>query len=430
MGVARTMTAVAVVLAGGKGTRSADPTRAKLGQEIAGASLMEWHLRLLEASEISEALVMAGHLGDQVQGLCDGLPVSPVSTHVIHEKEQHGTVAALRLAAAETDADEFVVILGDILMSFPLDHVLKQWRATDREVAVVVHPSTHPNDSDAAFPGHDGSVLVVPKEQSRNDVPNMSSTGMFLITRQGLERYGHLGDVGSDVLPAAAHRDDLAAIISSHYFKDTGTPARLTAAQRDVESGAFARRGDTAPRPCLFLDRDGVINPTEPEYYSPAAYELLPGVAQAIREANLEGLPVIVLTNQPHIAKGFMSFDEHDLVRARMDALLAEGGAFVDDYLLCPHHPDAGFDGEVTELKVPCDCRKPGTGLAHEAAERHGVDLTKSVMVGDTDRDSKLAAATGMSYLHVGESLDGVGTQDCYPEAAEAIRRGIEVLTC
>ena len=139
---------------------------------------------------------------------------------------------------------------------------------------------------------------------------------------------------------------------------------------------------------------------------------------------------MIVLTNQPHIAKGFMTFEDHDRVRARMDQLLAESGAFVDDYLFCPHHPEAGFEGEVAELKVGCDCRKPGTRLAHEAAERHGIDLRRSVMVGDTDRDRELATATGMAYLHVGEAPQGADTEDCFPQAAEAIRRGIEVLTC
>lgn len=424
------MTAVAVVLAGGKGTRSADPSKAKLAQEIGGASLMAWHLRLLGPSEVRQILVVAGHLGDQVQDLCDSLPSTPIATRVVHEQEQQGTVAALRLAAEHTDADEFVVILGDILMSFPLDSVLQQWRATGRDVAVIVHPSTHPQDSDAAFPRHDGSVLVVPKAQPRDHVPNMSSTGMFLITRRGLEKYGHLRDVGSDVLPAAAANDDLAAIISSHYFKDTGTPTRLEAAQRDVESGAFSRRGEVGARPALFLDRDGVINPTHPEYYAPDDYELLPGVAEAMRQANLAGLTVIVLTNQPHIAKGFMTFDDHDRVRARMDELLAESGAFVDDYLFCPHHPNAGFEGEVSDLKISCDCRKPGTRLAHEAAERHGIDLQRSIMVGDTERDAGLAAATGMAYLHVGEPPAGADTEDCYPQAADAIRRGIEVLTC
>jgi histidinol-phosphate phosphatase family protein len=424
------MSAIAVVLAGGRGTRSADPDRAKLAQQVGGSSLMAWHLQLLEPSEIEEVLVVAGHLGDQVQQLCDDLEHDGLTVRVIHEEHQEGTVAALRLAAADTNADAFLVILGDILMSFPVQHLLDDWRASGASVAVAVHPSTHPEDSDAAFPSHDGSVLVIPKSDARDHVPNMSSAGLFAITRAGLDAYADCRDVGSDVLPAAAARGDLFAFVSSHYFKDTGTPARLEAARSDIESGAFDRRGDLSLRPALFLDRDGVINPTQPEVYVAADYTLLPGVAEAIATANRAGIPVIVVTNQPGLAKGFMTFDEHQRIRARMDRLLGAEGAFVDDYLFCPHHPESGFVGEVAGLKVACECRKPDIDLARQAAERHHLDLPNSVMVGDTDRDRGFARGAGMRFIHVSAPHDDTEAEDCLPEAAAAIRRGIEVVAC
>ena len=424
------MTTAAVVLAGGKGTRSADPTLAKLAQEIGDASLMAWHLRLLDDAPVEDVLVVAGHLGDQVQALCDELSTPQLPIRVIHEERQEGTVNALRLAADHTDADELLVILGDILMSFRVEDFLLAWRASGKPVAVIVHPSTHPEDSDAAFPDHEGRVNVVRKSEAREHIPNMSSTGLFAITREGLARYGELRDFGSDVLPAAAKAGDLYAHVSSHYFKDTGTPARLAAAGADIKAGSFARRGALTLRPALFLDRDGVINPALPEIYDPAEYRLLPGVAEAIGEANRRGVPVIVVTNQPGIAKGFMTFSTHEAIRARMDRLLGAAGAFVDDYLFCPHHPERGFEGEVAELKVECSCRKPAAALAHEAAERHHLDLSASVMVGDTFRDAHFAEAAGMAFLHTTEACDLSGEHECATMAADAIRRGIEVIAC
>jgi len=414
------MTAAAVVLAGGRGTRSADPSTAKLAQEIGGHHLLEWHRRLLAGSEIDDALVVAGHLGDQVQQLTDG--IGDTRVRVIHEEEQRGTVAALRLASEHTHADELLVILGDVLTSFPVGAFLESWRASGADVAVAVHPSTHPEDSDAAFPTQDGRVLVVPKSQPRDAIPNMSSTGVFAITRTGLDRYGGLRDFGSDVLPESAAQDDLHAWVSSHYFKDTGTPQRLEAARADFASGAFARRGSLAPRRAVFLDRDGVINPALPEVYEATDYRLLPGVADAIRTANRAGLPVLVVTNQPGIAKGFMTFDGHRAIRARMDRLLGEHGAFVDDYAFCPHHPDRGFAGEVVELKVECACRKPAPGMLLTLADHHGIDLERSVMVGDSDRDEGAAQGAGTSFIHAAEGGD-VGPSD-------AILRAIEVATC
>jgi histidinol-phosphate phosphatase family protein len=258
----------------------------------------------------------------------------------------------------------------------------------------------------------------------------MSSAGLFAISRAGLQRYADQKDFGSNVLPAAAKADDLFAFVSSHYLKDTGTPARLEAAQGDIERGSFAKRGDLNPRAALFLDRDGVINPSQPEFHRAEGYELLPGVAEAIAEANRAGIPTIVITNQPAIAKGFMTFDEHQRIRAAMDRLLGAHGAFVDDYLFCPHHPETGFDGEIPELKTVCDCRKPNPGLLREAAQRHALDLTRSVMVGDTDRDRGAAQAAGTHFVHVGGDWSNPDGEDCFEASADAIRRGIEVVTC
>jgi histidinol-phosphate phosphatase family protein len=424
------VTATAVILAGGKGTRSADPTKAKLGQELDGIPLLQWHMRLLAPSEITRAVVVAGHLGKQVDALTKQVVPLGMDLSVIHEAEQRGTVAALSLAAHETQGDEFLVILGDILMSLPIQQFLDEWRASNNSVAVVVHPSTHPEDSDAAFPTHDGRVLVVPKSQPRDHIPNMSSAGLFAISRAGLQQYADLKDFGSNVLPAAAEAGDLFAFVSSHYLKDTGTPARLEAAQGDIERGSFARRGDLGPRAALFLDRDGVINPSHPEFHRAEGYELLPGVPEAIAEANRAGIPTIVITNQPAIAKGFMTFDEHQRIRAAMDRLLGSRGAFVDDYLFCPHHPETGFDGEIPELKTVCDCRKPSPGLLREAAQRHALDLTRSAMVGDTDRDHGAAQAVGTHFVHVCDDCSVPDREDCFEASADAIRRGIEVVTC
>ena len=426
------MTVEAVILAGGKGTRSADPGTAKLAQVIGDESLLGWHIRLLNDCDITQAVVVAGHLGDQVQELVDRTEIADdhLQLEVIHEVAQNGTVAALRLAAEQSNANEFLVILGDILMALTLQDFLERWRESSKGVAVVVHPSTHPHDSDAVCLQRDGGVLVVPKSQPRDHIPNMSSAGLFAITRDALLRYTDCRDFGSDVLPASADQEDLFAYVTSHYLKDTGTAERLEAARRDVVSGAFSCRGSLAPRPALFLDRDGVINPSDPEFYGPEHYRLNVGVALAIGEANAAGIPVLVVTNQPHIAKGLMTFEDHERVRARMDRLLGQFGAFVDDYYYCPHHPDGGFDDEVAELKVVCECRKPGAAMAYSAAKHHHIDLSRSVMVGDTDRDQGLAEATGMRFVRVGADPRDLDAPDCFSDPAEAIRRGIEMSTC
>lgn len=416
------MAVSAVVLAGGKGTRSADSSKAKLVQEVGGRSLMEWHVDNLRSSGFDEIVVVAGHLGGQVQAACDRIDTDGAPLRVIHEPEQAGTVAAVDLAAQSCDSDEFLVVLGDVLMSVPIARILEAWRESGAQVSTVVHPSTHPEDSDTAFPERDGRVTVIPKSEPRDHVPNMSSAGLFAITRAALDRYGSTKDFGSDLLPLAAAASDLHAYVTSHYLKDTGTPSRLDSARTDMASGAFERRGRLTLRPAVFLDRDGVIIPALPEVYDPSQLRLVDGVAEAIAVANHAGVPVLVATNQPGISKGFMSFATHQRIRARMDHALAERGAFVDDYDFCPHHPTRGFENEVPDLKVPCECRKPGPGMLISLANRHGIDLAGSIMVGDSDRDAEAARRAGVGFIRTAEASS--------LEPAEAIRQALRGVLC
>ena len=139
-------------------------------------------------------------------------------------------------------------------------------------------------------------------------------------------------------------------------------------------------------RPAVFLDRDGTIN-RDTHYVADAeAVELLPGAAAAIRRLNEHGIPVIVVTNQSGIARGRLTGQQYERVRARVEELLAAEGARVAATYMCPHHP--GITG-------PCDCRKPGTLLFRRAATDHGLDLARSFYVGDKLRDVEPALALG-----------------------------------
>lgn len=419
------MRTAAVILAGGRGTRSADPGTPKIAQQIADRSLLQWHLDLLAESSIDEVLIVTGHLGDEVALLLDAADTHDLTVRIVHEDQPAGTVPALGLAAEHTDADAFLVILGDVWTSFPIDPFLRLWHGSGKNVAAIVHPSLHPSDSDAVIPQPDGSVTVISKKsrsENNQDTPirNMSAAGVFAITRSAISQPAGAKDIGSDLLAEAASQDDLFACVSSHYFKDTGTPDRLTKAHHNWETGAFSRRGTRGPRPALILDRDGVINPALPEVYQPHSLTLLPGVAAQIAEANTRGVPVLVATNQPGLAKGFMTDEEHEAIRSRLDELLIAEGAFVDDYSYCPHHLETGFDGEVPELKIVCACRKPEPGMLLDLIDHHTLDPSQCLMVGDSDRDEGAAHAAGIRFIRV------TGTRP----AAAAIQEALGELTC
>jgi D-glycero-D-manno-heptose 1,7-bisphosphate phosphatase len=139
-----------------------------------------------------------------------------------------------------------------------------------------------------------------------------------------------------------------------------------------------------SPRPAVFLDRDGTL--IEDVHYISRAEDvrLLPGAGAAVRRLNEAGIPVVVVTNQSGIARGIVTPEAYEAVRARFEALLAAEGARLDATYHCPHGPDDG-----------CACRKPRTALYERAITDLGLDGARSFFVGDRLRDLQPARAFG-----------------------------------
>jgi len=156
-------------------------------------------------------------------------------------------------------------------------------------------------------------------------------------------------------------------------------------------------------RSAVFLDRDGVINRyvynsefgTVDSPAHPGEFELVSGAAEAIAEINRMGLPVIVASNQPGIAKGKISSHTLDAINEEMRVQLAGSGARLDAVLYCRHHPEAVFD----EYRRDCDCRKPKPGLLLRAASERSLDLSRSFFIGDDVPDVLAGRAAGVTTI-------------------------------
>lgn len=139
-------------------------------------------------------------------------------------------------------------------------------------------------------------------------------------------------------------------------------------------------------RPAVFLDRDGTIIKDFHFIGKPEQVELLPRAAPAIRRLNDAGWPVVVVTNQSGIGRGYFTEADYEKGRDRTEELLRAEGARTDATYMCPHHPD--FTG-------PCECRKPGTLLFRRAATELGLDAKRSWYLGDKLRDVQPARELG-----------------------------------
>ena len=141
----------------------------------------------------------------------------------------------------------------------------------------------------------------------------------------------------------------------------------------------------------VFLDRDGTLIEEVGYLDRPERVELYPWSTDAIRALNRGGLRIVMVTNQSGVARGFFSEAVVERVHRHIAELLGAGGATIDAYYYCPHHPD----GKVAEFARACECRKPGRGLVDRAARELGIDPERSFTVGDRWLDVALARAVG-----------------------------------
>jgi D-glycero-D-manno-heptose 1,7-bisphosphate phosphatase len=144
-------------------------------------------------------------------------------------------------------------------------------------------------------------------------------------------------------------------------------------------------------RRALFLDRDGTLMIDTGYARDPASVELLPGVAAGLVEARALGFELVVISNQSGVARGIISPEQLASVQARLEELLRSEGVALDDVRFCVHHPDDG-----------CRCRKPAAGMLEDAAMARGIDLERSVMIGDRDSDVLAGRNAGCMTILVG----------------------------
>ena len=175
--------------------------------------------------------------------------------------------------------------------------------------------------------------------------------------------------------------------------------------------------------PGMFLDRDGVLIENAHYLARLSDIRLIPGAAAGIRRLNLAGVPVVVITNQSGVARGYFPESFVREAHAFLDDLLAREGARIDGWYYCPHHPDYGLD---------CECRKPKPGMLRTAAHELNLDLARSWLIGDNLTDCEAGTAAGCrtilvrtghgATMNVPEDWTGLNLQavvDALPDAVD-----------
>lgn len=410
----------AVILAGGKGTRIAS-VRSDIPKpmlELAGKPVLEHQILQLKENGIYDIILIVGHLGQCIVDYFQNGEKWGVSISYIWEKEPLGTGGALFYL--KNSQEDFFLINGDILFHVDLQRMWKFHKEKGAKVTLLVHPNNHPYDSTLlAMDAHDcvtqwGAVWD-------GMAHNCVNAGIHILSPAILQ---HLmapvpQNLDRDIIGKQIPFGHVYAYHSPEYVRDMGTPERYYMTQEALQKGIVEQKDLRKPQRAIFLDRDGTINEACGYVTHPEQIVLKEKVAQAIKKINQSAYLTIVITNQPVIARGDCSLEMLDKIHGHMETLLGEEGAYIDDLFFCPHHPDKGFSGEVLEYKINCSCRKPKPGMILQAAEKYGIDLSQSYMIGDGDWDMQAALAAGC--IPIGINTQGIYGEKVYTSVYDAV---------
>lgn len=389
-----------VIMAGGKGTRisSLFSDIPKPMVRIDGVPVLEREIECLVSQGFDDIIITVSHLGQMIMDYFgDGSGVSPVTGKPFHahisyyfEKTPLGNGGAL-FKIKDQLTDEFLLLNADAVFDVNFKRFVEAHHTMGGLVTLFVHANSHPYDSGLLITDKNGAVIQwLAKEDKRPQwYFNIVNAGLHVMNKKVLDHMVETPKVDLDrqILKPLAGTGKMFVYDSPEYVEDMGTPERYEKVQRSFRSGMIHARNLANKQKAVFLDRDGTINRYAGYLTDPEDFELLPGVAEAIRKINLSGYLAIVVTNQPSIARGELTFEGLDEIHRKMETLLGQQGAYVDHIYFCPHHPDKGFPGEVPSLKIDCSCRKPKPGMLLQAAEDFNIDLSSSWMIGDDERD-------------------------------------------
>lgn len=424
-----------VIMAGGKGTRisSVASDIPKPMIKVEGIPVLEREIECLKNQGFDDIILTVSHLGNIIMDYFgDGSGNSPVTgepfgVHIDYyfEEEPLGNAGALFKIKDKLTSD-FLLLNADAMFDVDFNRFVAFHRKHGGLVTLFTHPNSHPYDSGLIIANKNGSVekWLAKEEERPQYYRNRVNAGLHVINPEVLELVGinadSVGKVGVDGKPVKVDLDrqllkplagtgKMFCYDSPEYVKDMGTPERYYSVCKDCKEGRISAKNLKNKQKAIFLDRDGTINKYVGFLRNINDFELIDGVAEAIRKINESGYLAVVVTNQPAIARGEVSFEELEEIHNKMETLLGKEGAYLDAIYYCPHHPHKGYEGERPELKIDCDCRKPKPGMLLKAAADFNIDLSRSWMVGDGENDVKAGLNAGCKTALIGQSKDNIG---------------------
>ena len=393
---------IALIQAGGAGTRLKSITGdlPKPMVKICGKPILQWQIESMMSSGIKEFILVVSNKSTAVQDYFgDGKELGCEINYIV-ESTPLGSGGALALVAHKIKSD-FILCFGDLMLDVDWKKFMEFHKKSGAIITAFSHPNSHPYDSDVLVTNENGKIINILSKSQKRDFfyANLTNAGIYCVSSELLETFDDdepiKMDFEKDLLIPTIACEGAYAYRSSEYVKDAGTPDRYESVIEDCQKGIISAKCLKNPQKAIFLDRDGTINVFGNFVTDPSMLKLMPQASSAIKRINKSAYLAICITNQPVVARGETTFEGLREIHCKMEDLLGNEGAYLDDIYFCPHHPDKGFPGEVASLKIECDCRKPKIGMLLKAKSKYNIDLSKSWFIGDTCQDVQTGINAG-----------------------------------
>lgn len=356
-------------------------TRPKPMIEFHGRPFLEYLVELLREQGFTRVLMLLGYLPEVIeQHFGDGREFGVNIEYSISDPDDL-TVRRVQLARDRIDPC-FLLMYCDNYWPLQMDRMWRRFVEHDAPAMITVYSNKDGYSRDSVRVGPDGYVSVFDRSRTAPGLQGVEIS-YAVLTRPVLDLLPKDDALFEEaVYPELVRRRQLVAHVSDHRYYSVGSLQRLPLTE------AFLAR-----TPTVILDRDGVLNrrPPRAEYVRRwEEFEWLPGALQALALLTRAGYRVIVVSNQAGIARGAMSDGDLDAIHARMRSDVDAAGGRIDAIYHCPHGWDEG-----------CECRKPRPGMLFQAQRDFSLDLTRTMFIGDDDRDAEAAEAAGCPWALV-----------------------------
>lgn len=377
----------AVILAGGRGTRMRPLTddRPKPMIEIHGRPFLAYIVDRLVEQGFERIEMLLGYLPDVITDYFgDGRRFGVQIDYTISDADD---LTSRRLQLAEHRLDPlFLLLYCDNYWPIDMDRHWERYQAIGAPVMTTVYANDDGYSRDNVRVNEQGLMEVFDRSRS---APNLKGVEISyaIIPRSMLSRLPADGNelVEQALYPDLAAEGLLGAFVSGHRYYSVGSMHRLP-----LTDAFFART------PTIILDRDGVLNerPPRAEYVrTPDDFQWHEGSLEALSMLRDHGYRVIVVSNQAGVGRGVMTDAEVQAVNDHMRRDAERAGGHIDAVYYCPHDWEEG-----------CACRKPRPGMLFDAQHEYQLDLSRTIFIGDDERDGQAADAAGALYRHVDDT--------------------------